>query len=322
MQLVRRHLLLTTSFVVALTALACGQGSATLSPTGPTASLGDTTVSADVTAERSSADGVETSATLAKGGNDTGKEKQGDSDSEEEQQGSGKPAKVWRGALSGFVTATNGTSLTVRGVTVTPAAGAVIRHGNTSLTFASIVVGDHVQARGTMDGLTLEASEIKVEQTGKGGGEAKVEGIVSGLTATTGCPVLTFMVGTTTVTTSAATEFDDVLCSALANGASVEVKGTRQADGSIVATKVELEDDEDDGDDDEEDAKVEGLVSGLPSGTCPALTFTVGTKQVTTSASTTFKDVTCATLVNGMSVEVKGALQMNGSIAAAKVELD
>ena len=171
MQLVRRHLLLTTSFVVALTALACGQGSATLSPTGPTASLGDTTVSADVTAERSSADGVETSATLAKGGNDTGKEKQGDSDSEEEQQGSGKPAKVWRGALSGFVTATNGTSLTVRGVTVTPAAGAVIRHGNTSLTFASIVVGDHVQARGTMDGLTLEASEIKVEHTGKGGGE-------------------------------------------------------------------------------------------------------------------------------------------------------
>ena len=99
----------------------------------------------------------------------------------------------------------------------------------------------------------------------------------------------------------------------------MEVKGTRQADGSIVATKVELEDE---GDDDEEDAKVEGLVSGLPSGTCPALTFTVGTKQVTTSASTTFKDVTCATLVNGMSVEVKGALQMNGSIAAAKVELD
>jgi hypothetical protein len=320
MQLVRRHLLLTTSVVVALTALACGQGSATLSPTGPTASLGDTTVSADVTADRSSAAGVETSATLAKGGNDKGQEKQGDSDSEEEQKGSGKPEKVRRGALSGFVTATNGTSLTVRGVTVTPAAGAVIRHGNTTLTLASIVVGDHVQARGTMNGGTLEASEIKVEHTGKGGdGDGEVEGIVSGLTATTGCPVLTFKVGTTTVTTSAATDFDDVLCSQLANGAIVEVKGTRQADGSIVATKVELEDE---GDDDEEDAKVEGLVSGLPSGTCPALTFTVGTKQVTTSASTTFKNVTCATLVNGMSVEVKGALQMNGSIAAAKVELD
>ena len=42
----------------------------------------------------------------------------------------------------------------------------------------------------------------------------------------------------------------------------------------------ELEDDEDDGDDDEDDVKVEGLVSAL-SGTCTALTFTVGTKQDT-----------------------------------------
>jgi len=318
MHLVRRHFLLTTSLVAALTAVACGQGSATLSPTGPTASLGDTLMSADGTAETSSTAGVETSGLLAKGGNDKGKEEQGDSDSEE-QKGSGKPEKGTRGELSGFVTATNGTSITVRGVTVTPTAGAVIRHGHTSLTFASIVVGDHVQARGTMDEGTLEASEIKVEHTGRGGGEAELEGIVSGLTATTGCPVLTFTVGTTTVTTSAATDFDDVLCSQLANGAIVEIKGTRQADGSIVATKVELEGE---GDDDEEDAKVEGLVSGLPSGTCPALTFTVGTRQVTTSASTTFKDVTCATLVNGMTVEVKGALQINGSIAAAKVELD
>ena len=321
MHLVRRHFILSTSLVAALTAIACGQGSATLSPTGPTASLGDTMASADVTAETSSTAGVETSATLAKGGNDKGKGNQGNSDSEEEQEqkGNGNPEKGSRGVLSGFVTATNGTSLTVRGIAVTPAAGAVIRHGNTILTFASIVVGDHVQARGTMDEGTLQASEIKVEHTGKGSGGGEVEGIVSGLTATTGCPVLTFVVGTTTVTTSAATDFDDVLCSELANGAIVEVTGTRQPDGSIVATKVELEDE---ADDDEDDAKAEGLVSGLPSGSCPALTFTVGTKQVTTSAATTFEDVTCATLANGMSVEVEGALQLNGSIAATKVELD
>ena len=172
MHFVRRHFLLATSFVAALTAIACGQGSATLSPTGPTASLG---ASADVTAETSSTAGVESSATLAMGGNDKEKEKKGDSDSEQEQTGSGNPEKVWRGQLSGFVTATTVTSLTVRGVTVTPAAGAVIRHGNTFLTLASIVVGDHVQARGTMDEGTLEASEIKVEHTGKGDGEGELE---------------------------------------------------------------------------------------------------------------------------------------------------
>ena len=54
------------------------------------------------------------------------------------------------------------------------------------------------------------------------------------------------------MTTSAATEFDDVLCSDLANGAIVEVGGIRQPDGSIVAAKVELED-EDDEDEDEID---------------------------------------------------------------------
>ena len=75
---------------------------------------------------------------------------------------------------------------------------------------------------------------------------AKVEGKISGLAGT--CPALTFNVvtGTTTVTTTkvttnAATKFDDVLCTALANDAVVEVKGTKQTDGSILATKVELE---------------------------------------------------------------------------------
>lgn len=321
MHLVRRHFLASTYFVTALTAVACGQGSATLSPTGPTASLGDTVMSTDVSA-RTSSDEVETSSILAKGGNGQGKGNQGGGDSDRENKEGGAPGNPGKsnGVLSGFVTATNGTSLTVQGITVTPAAGAVIRHGNRILTFASIVVGDHVQVRGTTIEGSLQASEIKVEHTGNGDDDGdddgEVEGIISGLTATTGCPVLSFMVGTTAVRTTATTEFDDVLCSALANGAAVEIEGTRQTDGSIVATKVELEDD---GDDDQE---VEGLVSGLPSGTCPALTFTVGTKQVTTSASTTFKDVTCATLVNGMKVEVKGALQMNGSIAAAEVELD
>jgi hypothetical protein len=47
---------------------------------------------------------------------------------------------------------------------------------------------------------------------------------------------------TTKVTTNGDTKFDDVLCTALANDNTVEVKGTRQTDGSIVATKVEMDD--------------------------------------------------------------------------------
>ncbi|NOT27391.1 MAG: hypothetical protein HOP16_14970 [Acidobacteria bacterium] len=265
--------------------------------------------------ERASTLGRDDKGDKGKGGGSEEKEKPGNG--KPEAGDSGKPEKTFHGSLSGFVTAVSGTSITVRGITVTPAPGAIIRHGNRILDFTGIVVGNHVQAKGTMTQGALLASEIKVEETKReDGDDNERSGTISGLAATTGCPVLTFVIGTTTIRTSSTTVFEDVLCSALANGAVVEVSGVLQTDGSILATKVELEDDED-------DAKVEGQVSGLSSiASCPVVSFTIGTKQITTSASTTFEDVTCAALVNGLDVEVKGVVQSNGSILATKVERD
>ena len=60
-------------------------------------------------------------------------------------------------------------------------------------------------------------------------------------------------------------------------------------------------------------------MSGL-TGTCPTLSFTVQATKVTTTASTTFKDITCAAVANGAAVEVKGAKQTDGSVVASKVE--
>jgi hypothetical protein len=309
-----RHLVLLVPVSLAALTVACGEGNATLAPTGPTAAL-TSSLSSDGT-------GSESASTLDR--NDKGEKGKGGGGAEEkpgngkpESGDSGKPEKTFRGSLSGFVTAANGTSITVRGITVTPAPGAVIRHGNRILDFTSIVVGDHVQAKGTMTEGALLASEIKVEETSlEGGDDSERSGLISGLASTTGCPVLTFTIGTTTIKTSAATVFEDVTCSALANGAAVEVDGVLQADGSILATKVELEDDDD-------GVKVEGEVSVLSNvGSCPVVSFTIGSKQITTSASTTFEDVTCAALVNGLDVEVKGVVQSNGSILATKVERD
>jgi hypothetical protein len=50
---------------------------------------------------------------------------------------------------------------------------------------------------------------------------------------------VTFTVSSTTVTANAATKFDGVACTALASAGRVEVKGTRQTNGSVLATKVE-----------------------------------------------------------------------------------
>jgi hypothetical protein len=68
----------------------------------------------------------------------------------------------------------------------------------------------------------------------------EVSGAVSGLTGT--CPAITFTVRATTIRTNSATRFDDGSCVQIANGTRVEAKGARQPDGSILATKVELDD--------------------------------------------------------------------------------
>ena len=247
MYFVRRSVLLVPISLAALT-VACGDGSASLSPTGPTAST-VSSISLDDTG------GSETASTLARddksnNGKGGGSQEDKPGNGKPEAGDDGKPEKPFQGSLSGFVTAVNGTSITVRGITVTPAADAVIRHGNRILEFSSIVVGNHVQAKGTMTEGALLASEIKVEQTNGEEDDTddadELSGAISGLTATTGCPAVTFVIGTTTVKTSTATDFKGVACTALANGAVVEVEGALQTDGSILATKVEAEDDEDD----------------------------------------------------------------------------
>jgi hypothetical protein len=69
--------------------------------------------------------------------------------------------------------------------------------------------------------------------------EARIEGSVSALSGT--CPVISFTARSTSVTTTSATRFDDG-CSAVRDGRRVEVRGVRQTNGSIVATRVKIED--------------------------------------------------------------------------------
>jgi hypothetical protein len=222
----------------------CGQGHTLYSPTGPSGALGSNAlVAAD------SSDLVATASTADDGVLFTEAGKGGHKDKEKgEDHGHGHQDKV-----VGFVSAKTTDTLTVRGMTVKVAGTTRIHHGHEVLAFADIQVGDHVQAYGSLSGTTLVATEVKVEDTDhdddgdkdedkdkdKDDG-AKVEGAVSGFSAA-GCPAVTFTVGTTKVTASSATTFKGVTCATLANGKTVEVKGTKQADGSIVAAKVELD---------------------------------------------------------------------------------
>jgi hypothetical protein len=67
--------------------------------------------------------------------------------------------------------------------------------------------------------------------------------------------------------------------------------------------------------------EIEGRIQQL-EGSCPSRTFRVGQALVYTTPATRYDDVTCATLRNGMSVEVEGMLMSDGRIRADEVERD
>ncbi len=135
-------------------------------------------------------------------------------------------------------------SFEMSGMVVNVPATAVLRHGDKTMLFADLKVGDHVEVRGTKVGTTITATEIKVEQGDSGddhNATSELQGLVSALTGT--CPSVTFTVQSTKVSTNTATSFEHGTCLvAVKNNVRVEVKGTKQSDGSILASRVSIED--------------------------------------------------------------------------------
>jgi hypothetical protein len=105
-----------------------------------------------------------------------------------------------------------------------------------------------------------------------------------------------------------------------------EVGGEPQADGTFLAAKVEAGNDAEN-DNDEDDTHPEAVVSGAVA-TVGATSFSVkdaqgATTTVTVSNATIFEGVKgIADLKAGMRVEVSGAKQTNGSIAAQRVHVE
>jgi uncharacterized membrane protein YgcG len=202
---------------------------------------------------------------------------------------------------------------------------------------ADLVVGLLVEVTASRNGATtITASRINIEDETPGAGTGVETGEDLEVTGTlaarpTGtCPVVTFALGTTTVTTNAATRFDDLTCVALAAGDTVRVEGVRQANGSVLASEVnrstgiasddDADDDGDDNDDSRQEVDLTGSLGARPAGACPVVTFTLGGSTVVTSGTTRFDDVSCANLAAGDVLRVQGLRQANGSIAASDVK--
>ena len=107
----------------------------------------------------------------------------------------------------------------------------------------------------------------------------------------------------------------------IAVGDHAQAKGSMGDDGTMTATEVKVEDTGRDNEDAEAEAEATGAVSEL-SGTCPSVTFTLGTTVVKTDATTEFEEGACAAIANGTTLEVKGMTQTDGSILARELEFD
>jgi Domain of unknown function (DUF5666) len=144
------------------------------------------------------------------------------------------------------------------------------------------------------------------------GSQGQLTGVVSSLPP---APYVgDWVVGTTTVHVTATTQINDP-SSALAVGVTVEVKGTLESDGSITATRINVESTTPE----PTETHFTGVVQSLPSGGFVG-DWVVDTTTVHVTATTTI-DQNGGTIAVGSTVRVEGTVEADGSVDAQSIEL-
>ena len=161
--------------------------------------------------------------------------------------------------------------------------------------------------------------------------ETEITGSVSALAGS--CPTVQVTVAGVRFSTNASTVFDQGVCANLRAGATIEVHGVPQADGSIVATRIHFEDEVQPpvaapvpapvpaptpAPQPGAEVRFTGQVTAL-SGVCPSIQLTVSDTRIVTSAVTAFDRDPCSRIVSGSVVEVRGIRQADGSVVATRV---
>jgi hypothetical protein len=206
----------------------------------------------------------------------------------------------------------------------------IFTKGHTPSTCGQIQVGDTVEVCGTqVDGSVL-AAKVKFEAPeAPDTCEDEVSGVVDG-TPDCGAGTLIVMTdasGEVTIALTDTTKYfgphhTSAECADVADGDVVEIEGTLQGDGSIVACKVSFEPPE------VEETEVSGAINGAPDGGAQTFVLTTDQGDVTidVNSDTIIKEQhdlkTFADLADGMSVEVEGVLQDDGSILATKISIE
>jgi hypothetical protein len=210
------------------------------------------------------------------------------------------------------------TSIDVTGSQIVVLGQVVVIDGSTvfddSLADPSInglAVGDLVEVSGFPDANgVVRASRI---EPGTAGGDLEVRGTIGNLDTGTG----TFELNGLVVDYSGAT-LDDFAAGQPADGDPVEVHGSDvDANGVLIATRVEREDRGFDGVGDDVQVEIEGLITRFES----AADFDVAGQPVTTTNGTVFENGEAADLALDVKVEAEGFVDEDGVLVADKVSI-
>ncbi|HET7698762.1 MAG TPA: DUF5666 domain-containing protein [Vicinamibacterales bacterium] len=157
----------------------------------------------------------------------------GDDDDDDDDQDSSASIHGTLNAMSGSKPAL---MLIVGTTTVRTSSSTEVKRRGDVQTLDALKLGQslHVVGDRQPDG-SINARKIEINDD-ETGGEFEIEGSLGGLKGT--CPSVQFSVNGFAISTSAGTTFEGGPCTALKSGAKVSVKGTRNADGSVAATKV------------------------------------------------------------------------------------
>ena len=159
----------------------------------------------------------------------------GADDEDDDDDGQDDSASI-HGTLNAISGAKPNLVLTVGTTAVRTALSTEVKRRGDVQTLDALKVGQSLHVVGVRQSNgSIDARKIEIDDDATGG-EFEIEGSLGGLKGT--CPVIQFGVNGFSISTSASTTFEGAACSALKSGTKVNVKGLRQADGSVAATRV------------------------------------------------------------------------------------
>lgn len=231
--------------------------------------------------------------------------------------GSSGPQTTTYGGVRGVMTKTSANTITVNGTTFDLAAANIVVAGAPS-NAAALKDGMVVRVMGSHSGNRSDARHVEAEN--------ELRGTVTEVNGTATPPY--FMVGAVKVIVQDDTVYDDLTppsFAAIVPGLRVEVYGQRDANGNVIASRVEGKQSQGSSAPDRDE--IRGVITALGAGETPGSgnRFNIGNITITYDAQTVFKpatDCSPATLAVGTEVEAYGQFTSNTTFAAVRIECE